>query len=127
MGRGLSELQKEVLRIGLHNREARGPGNVDVMRSEALQQVFGWELLYPWTRLRRDDGRPSHGQHFSKQRIGVAHYQSAQASVTRALRRLERRGLVIRCAHSRYVDVDLTESGIKRAREVENEREKGAN
>jgi hypothetical protein len=79
MGRGLSELQKYILK-----RAARSN---DTCRAEILCGFFGW----PSRRSRPP--RPGE-KTFRPARIGEVTYRSANASLSRAWRRLRDRGLM---------------------------------
>jgi hypothetical protein len=97
MGRGLSELQKCILRLALKNREreqrrnARDSG-ADVYLSEVLVEYFGferdpdvfWGSKEP---LRERLGTPK----FSKATIRAKRYEAAQAALSRAALRLQER------------------------------------
>jgi hypothetical protein len=79
MGRGLSELQKAVLRHAAQRSH--------VCRAVLLAEVFGWT---------RKSGRPvrDYGKNFRPAAIGQAKYRTDNASLSRALRRLTERGLL---------------------------------
>jgi len=98
MGRGLSELQKCILRLALRNieheeqREWRNKhGGVNVVYSEILNDYFG-----------------RHGN-----------VRSAQAAICRAVLRLEQRGLVVSVRGlCKWAGADLTPAGLQQAREL---------
>ncbi|MCA1717285.1 MAG: hypothetical protein LC781_10785 [Actinobacteria bacterium] len=119
MGRGLSELQKTVLRLAHENRE-RGTGarplpdggqlGTDVKYPEVLEAYFGWE----------PDSRPRSSRYFdfSKKDIGEKAYRSARASLSRGFSRLEARGLIVRthgAMAAGWTGADLTEEGANEA------------
>jgi hypothetical protein len=105
MGRGLSELQRYILR----GAEAKPR----LYHAEVLAGYFGWVAVHP---LRYD----CHGkltnpdrQHFSRKEIGAVKYRTTRTSLTRACQALERRGLV-RCVLSKssnWSGVELTARG----------------
>ena len=137
MGRGLSGLQKTILRMAHDNRvsmkrtdESRG---ADLYYYEVLAAVWRFDR-HPRTDSRgtpaplrvpedhaehveTSDGfrrTPGH-QHFSKAAIGAEKYNAATASLSRAVTRLEGRGLVrvMQGARSLWTGVVLTPDGIK--------------
>ncbi|MFI1962414.1 hypothetical protein ACH46L_31760 [Streptomyces althioticus] len=92
MGRGLSPLQRQILLIAEENRRARRRrgGRADVYTAEVYARVYGFEPMPG-----RDPRDPS-TETFSHEQIGASAYNRAAASVSRALRRLEERGLLTR-------------------------------
>jgi len=139
MGRGLSELQKSILRLAYHNRLerleriakktdpgsheplvlTRGVGPPDLYYAEVLREHFGWEVRSLWWRPERGQ-RPSRGQNFEMKEIGERRYHSVQSSLSRAVVRLEERGLVERLEHY-LAALDLTQRGLEEAEKL-NER-----
>lgn len=123
MGRGLSELQKTILRIATRNRRAENRGvtseqGADAYYAEVLAESSGWTpdrapLRYGPRYGRYAGLRAPGGQHFRKSLIGDKSYNAAHAALSRAARRLEARGLVQRRrgANSRWSGVSLTPSG----------------
>jgi hypothetical protein len=136
MARGLSQLQRQILALAYRNRcerleraatldpeshqyrvLTRGVGSVDLYHAEALRDIFGWPVRsFSW---RWDGGRPTWGQNFSKRRIGERRYRSGQASLSRAVRRLEERGLVerhgVRGMMENLSGLTLTQRGVEEA------------
>ena len=129
MGRGLSELQRAILALAYRNRldrlehaktgdevYTRGVYSIDLYYAEVLREHFGWEVRgYSWRPER--ESRPCWGQSFSMREIGERRYRSAQASLSRAVLRLEARGLVER-RHHYLAGLDLTERGVDVARSL---------
>jgi hypothetical protein len=119
MPRGLSELQKAILRLAYRNRQEREEWSVDLFHAEVLHEHFGW----PIARHRR--WRPEVGErplpmdrYFSMREIGEARYRKTQASLSRAVSRLERRGLVERFHAAGWTGygcavLDLTDEGVR--------------
>lgn len=105
----LSKLQKSILRIALRNHLA---GKDRVYYSEILSEHYGFEI-----KNRLDNC----GQHFSRREIGAKRYSSAQAALSRAMRRLEDRGL-IDCISgvAKWTAARLTLRGIETANKVAN-------
>lgn len=136
MGRGLSELQKTILLRALSNRKApdRDEYTCDVYQREIMADHFGWrQSLHGWLPKSPRERDWIFGRYyFSKQKIGPRRYASVQASVSRAITRLEERGLVecftgapyfsstfqcwLRPPH--WSGLDLTEQGVEAAERV---------
>lgn len=118
MGRGLSDLQRAILVVALRFRPRRLESEhwvVDAFTFELLEEGFGWKSL--------PDSKFG-GRHFDKGKIGVEAYEAAHAALSRAIRRLEERGLVKRIGRdSRPASVRglaisgviLTPKGVKEA------------
>ena len=105
MGRGLSPLQQEILMMAWACKEKRDPPWLT--RHAILVQLWGWETaregLTYWF---------EHWQQFDPSAIGARAYQSAMASLSRAIRRLRERGLVRFCVGESDVHIVwLTEHG----------------
>ena len=138
MGRGLSPLQKTVLRLALDNRVAEGDPAaraarraarrgftqtaaqlaesthpVDVYRALADYYEWGHRAVWPWSERVVKTRKPG-GWTFSRDSVGAAQYNAGQAAVSRALRRLEDRGLItVRVGvHARWTGANLTEAGV---------------
>jgi hypothetical protein len=93
MGRGLSQLQRHIL-TEAGQRERVHP-------AEILMSFFGWP--YKPTCLHdkpRALGERPHGNNFSPAQIGPLRYTRTMASLSRAVRRLEDRGLVERFGYT---------------------------
>lgn len=97
MGRGLSDLQRRCLLLAL-DRAGDPPPFVDLLSSTAIRVIFDPPVVP------RGWGEP-------KER------NRAKASISRAFRRLEDRGLVCRmeAVHSNWAGVRLTRDGIAAA------------
>jgi hypothetical protein len=116
----LSGLQRTVLALALANRETEGrdtdtPG-ADVTYAEILVAFYRWEPTSP---LRRSDGsRVYGGQKFPKAEIGARPYAAALAAVSRAVKRLDDRGLVAALVSTRahWSGAKLTDQGVQVAR-----------
>ena len=125
MGRGLSELQRDILdRASQHKR---------VYYADVLEGYFGWQPTRPiirygiphvtrdgrsWVEQPRDptDHGMVHGpgsHFFSLEEIGERRYRSTMVVLSRACTRLARRGLVtcIEGARSRWSGVTITDAG----------------
>lgn len=80
----LSPLQRTILRLGFSNRHSRKDHRpIDVTRAEVLSSFYG-QAVTP--------GHPN--TVFSRYRVGPARYNSAQVSLTKAMQRLRKRGLI---------------------------------
>jgi hypothetical protein len=104
----LSKLQRQILALALANRlaenrtdESRG---TDLLYSQILHEVYGFPLRedlaydgYNVCSLRERDGSRKYGhKHFEPEVIGRERFDAAQSSISRAMVRLEQRGLVVR-------------------------------
>jgi len=115
MGRGLSELQQSIIVMAYENRDPSiNLGGRHVYRESILRECFGWEP--------RERGWSP----FSRKDIGAERYNRGMASLSRALRRLEERGLV-EFTHSMLASgwsgVLLTEEGEAEAQRILERRE----
>jgi hypothetical protein len=113
MGRGLSDLQQQILGLAFNRYTERGadgqprgrpPHPADVYPVDVLCFVYGWQpakgrLYWGWA------------QHFHPEDIGPVRYRSDRAVVCRAFRRLEQRGLLDRPA-GHMAGRNLTASGV---------------
>ncbi len=80
----LSLLQRTILRLGFSNRQRRKDQRpIDVTRAEVLSGYYGWLVTH---------GHPKIV--FSRYSVGPARYNSAQVSLTKAMQRLGKRGLI---------------------------------
>jgi hypothetical protein len=119
MGRGLSDLQKVILRRALSNRERESRGfdcesGADVFVNEIAADFFGWDLPshyynYPeWERW---------GTHYYSHRFPEEERNRVHAATSRALKRLQSRGLgTIIHGNRRWCGFDLTPEGVEAAR-----------
>ncbi len=107
MGKGLSELQKYILKIAYRNRGRISKWG-DVKNCEILIEVYNFPAHSP--RPSYTAGTP---QIFNRQEIGMNRYRSASVSVVKAFDRLAKRGLTHR-KHS--YGVILTLKGAKVAK-----------
>ncbi len=129
MGRGLSDLQKAILRIALRQQEAhaaeaaglvasfgREPSayGCDVQHKDVLAEHFGFQKRKAKMFSFEEPDR------FDRQAIGPAIYNRAEAALSRAIVRLESRGLVHRAqgAVARWSGATLTDEGLRVAREL---------
>ncbi len=95
MGRGLSDLQRWIL------REARQRGQLEY--SDICQGYFGWKPLRKDQQLR---------DRFSPKQIGAAEYNRVMATVSRSCRRLAERGLITLEGYAPYLRwITATEAG----------------
>lgn len=101
----LSKLQRAILSMA-YERHGRVGNGVDLYYAEILAEYFRFPAL-------SDPSKPG-SWHFSRAWIGPAEYDAAQASLSRAVRRLETRGLVTvyTGAISRWTGLSLTTEGL---------------
>jgi len=118
MARGLSELQKSILRLAYRNRQKREQ-NVDLYHAEVLHEHFGWPISnHPRWQPEKGERPRGYWRHFSMREIGEARYRKTQASLSRAVSRLERRGLLERgrangWSGDGYAFLNLTNEGLR--------------
>ncbi len=107
MGRGLSELQKEILRMA----KAKGPKIL--LQAEILSQMAGWEPDY-------DPSKNPGMSLFDRHEIGAERYAGTRASLSRAIRRLEERGLIEQTGRMirKGSGLRLTEKGRQTAKNI---------
>jgi hypothetical protein len=125
--RKLSKLQKQILALALENRVREGRAfeshhGADVFYSQILAEVYGFQTTWPLRRTHGEHaGQRICGQHlFDPATIGEGRYNAAQAAISRAMARLESRGLVRRlCGHiSHWAGCDLTPAGHELAKRL---------
>jgi hypothetical protein len=125
MGRGLSDLQTSILRLAVELLEFRTEDwkddVPDVLYAEVMMRHYGFEPEQmpagcDGMHLRHWSGWRAHGTQFSRESIGAKRYDAAKAAVSRAVRRLEWRGLVFTYSEAKHVrDIYLTPEGWKLA------------
>ena len=111
MGKGLSELQKSILKMAYRDR---GEGSGYVKNGGVLIEVYGFPFHAPSAYT--TSGTP---QIFKRQEIGISRYRSASVSVVKAFNRLVKRGLAVRIYNHGIV---LTPDGVKKAKVLTLER-----
>ncbi len=107
MVKGLSKLQKEILKIAYRNR-GRMSEHGDVTNSEVLIEFYNFHAHPP--RPYHTSGQP---QIFSRVEIGINKYKAASVSVVKSFYRLVERGLAQRKQNHGII---LTEEGMKVAK-----------
>ena len=97
MGRGLSELQKNILCMAYENRMMRRSRSENLIRDD--MDLFASEFL---------------------EIFFAGKTNAIRAAVSRAFKRLEERGLVKRYwgAYSKWMAIDLTDHGLEKAKEL---------
>ena len=126
MGRGLSKLQKDILRLAYvnqHSLDVTPPDlnltrRADVLYPEILHACYGFEPVsrcWCGRELTVKESFLFGGQIFDRHAIGVDRYNRAQAAVSRAVLRLAERGLVqcVRGAYAKWTGANLTAKGVK--------------
>lgn len=135
MARGLSDLQKAILVLAYHRHQerleqiatakegshehlvlTRGVGSIDLFNAEVLHEHFGLPVCSHWWRPERGE-RPRWGNNFCMRVIGEKRYRCAQASTSRAVKRLQERGLVER-VHGWCAGMRLTDDGVTTAEDL---------
>ena len=103
MARCLSEIQKKLLILAY----SRGSY---LYYPDALHEIYQWSKSYP--NISKNNNNMIIGrQNFNRWTVGLAKYNSGRAALSKAVSRLERRGLVIRIRYG----LTLTEAGTKTA------------
>jgi hypothetical protein len=105
MGRGLSPEMRRVLGYS-RKRPAGTPDGVDVLMRDAI------EMAYPELRYGRDEqGQPPPPGSECWPGVDDAVLNRARAGMSRSWRRMEQRGLAVRCRGHRWAGLNLTELG----------------
>ena len=124
----LSRLQKQILVLALRNklqegREFDAPMGADVYHSQILAEIYEFPTRWP---LRHDERWKERAGHrrlhldFDPAEIGQARYDAACSSISRAMARLEARGLV-KLYHgeiTKWAGCQLTPLGVETAKRL---------
>ena len=118
----LSSLQRQILAMSRVNRIKEGRTDheahgADLYYSEIMVAVYGFpssESLREMEAGVLTDKRKAGGKKFDRRAIGLARYNRAQAAISRAMRRLESRGLItLVCGrYARWSGCSLTSEGL---------------
>ena len=102
MPRGLSDIQKCILRIAAAHDDGRA------YYAEVCHEHWGWEPAKPDADLHRPGTKK-----FDREQIGHAQYSRTMAKLSQSVRRLEARGLGVRRsgATSRWSAFEINDSG----------------
>jgi hypothetical protein len=118
----LSRLQKQILLLALANKQRENRGFeertlADVLYSEILMEVYRFRPIEP---LRDKTGKRDVSRKFDPVLIGRARYNAALAAVSRAIRRLEQRGLAwsVRGNYTPWAGCSLTPEGLPLAKQL---------
>jgi hypothetical protein len=101
MGRGLSPLQHQILKLALEREQERRGAQRALFPYVIYAQVYGWPITRSvWWPDRDRNTRAAlwfnAGHHFRPEGIGVKRYRAAVVAVSRSLGRLAARGLLMR-------------------------------
>ncbi len=113
----LSRLQRWILSTAYGNRSAGSAADPDLYYYEILAGYFGFPVRW-------NADKPLHSStgshHFDREAIGRARCHAAQASIGRAVRRLEARGLVERreAAYGRSAGLRITDVAVEAASQL---------
>src|SRR5262245_49457122 len=118
MGRGLSPLQQQILTLAWE-REQATPVKSSVRRllfpQEIYVRLYHWPITHPAASssfYARERGCAlGNSLHFQPSVIGVQRYRSTMVAVSRALGRLQRRGLLPQRRHRYTLGWCLTDEG----------------
>jgi hypothetical protein len=112
MGRGLSPLQQQILRLAWEREQptpGRRPAHRILYSQEILVRLYHWPITYGQREPGRERGLAFHyAWHFQPGVIGVERYHATLVAVSRSLRRLHARGLL---TQRRYGGWALTDQG----------------
>ena len=107
MARGLSDLQKRILKLAYENRmRGQKTGSCDVCTTQVLLEIYDWPLI--------ENCFSVAAHNFDSNEVGQREYDQAMVIVSRAVQRLEARGLVTRfkSCHA-WSGISLTPAGIQ--------------
>jgi hypothetical protein len=107
MGKGLSELQKNILKIAYKNRDGFYKFG-HIRNYEVLIEVYNFPFHSPAA-----DSSSGTPQIFNRQEIGFNRYRAACVSTVKAFNRLSKRGLAQRKHNHGII---LTDEGLKVAK-----------
>ena len=107
MARGLSDLQKSILKLAYEKRMlGQKTGPCDVCTTQVLLEIYDWPLV--------ENCFSVAAHNFDRNEVGRREYDQAMVSVSRALKRLEARGLVTRFKSRRaWSGISLTPAGVE--------------
>lgn len=119
--KGLSRFQRQILLtayacyVSYDRARSDRERGADATSRELLVEVYGFPRIE--LRCSPGDGNRFGGQRHTRRQIGAERYSRAHASLSRALVRLERRGLVCRvCGRfGHWSGINLTDDGIAAA------------
>jgi hypothetical protein len=119
MARGLSPLQQQILRLVWERDETRhGPYRL-IFPHDIFVQLYGWPLTYGAALAARDgDLTRYQSWYFRPSAIGEQRYHAAMVTVSRALGRLQSRGILERYKTTWSVGWGLTEEGRRIAQRL---------
>jgi len=111
--RGISVLQRAIIRIAYAHRQRAESNQADLFFYQFAAKYF-WKS----TRLEEDKPDPDR-QHFKRKKVGRRRYQLKMTSLSRAVSRLEERGLVrrVKVKGCQWAGLNLTSKGLERAEE----------
>jgi len=125
MGRGLSSLQKSILKTAVKVQKCRTSnwrdGTPDLLRAEVMMHFYHFTPAPSQQRrgrgaravhLRSWNGWQYRGNIYSVAEIGRSNYDAAKTSISRAVRRLQQRGLI---GSDCLRGINLTEAGWEEA------------
>src|SRR5262245_59551264 len=96
MARGLSALQRQILALAWEYDETRHGPYCLIFPPDIFMRIYGWPVTHRPTDLRRSSIARRESWHFQPRVIGTERYHRAMVVVSRALGRLEARGLLVR-------------------------------
>ena len=107
MPRGLSDLQKRILKLAYEKRLlGQKTGPCDVCTTQVLLEIYDWPLI--------ENCFSVAAHNFDRKEVGRREYDQAMVVVSRAMSRLQARGLVTRFKSRRaWTGISLTPVGVE--------------
>ena len=112
MPRGLSDLQKRILKLAYEKRLlGQKTGPCDVCTTQVLLEIYDWPLAF--------DCFSVAAHNFDRKEVGQQEYDQAMVTVSRAMSRLEARGLVTRFkSRHAWSGISLTPAGVEASEQL---------
>jgi len=109
--RGISVLQRAIIRIAYQHRQRARSNQADLFFYQFVVEYF-------WKSTRAEEGKPDPDrQHFQRKKVGRRRYQRRMNTLSRAVTRLEERGLVrrVKVKGCQWAGLNLTSKGLAMA------------
>ena len=112
MPRGLSDLQKRILKLAYEKRLlGQKTGPCDVCTTQVLLEIYNWPLAF--------DCFSVAAHNFDRKEVGQQEYNQAMVTVSRAFKRLEARDLATRFkSRHAWSGISLTPAGVEASKEL---------
>jgi len=108
--RGISVLQRAIIRIAYQHRQRAESNQADLFFYQFVVEYF-------FKATRAEDKPDPDRQHFTRKKVGRRRYQRTMTSLSRAVTRLEERGLVrrVKVKGCQWTGLSLTSKGLAMA------------